>query len=163
MQPFLLHGLLDLSLFTSKILCGFANLAPFVMGDIETLSGRRQTYQLTFHCLQCSECARITKNNGFYLVSLLPPSVPKVLHRLLFTCSFSNTFLFSLSCPYTCRWINVCVCQCFWWSKAKAIFLMYKFVYIGFQIVEGLKEQCCNIPIIVLSLILISIGFSVFT
>ena len=30
------------------------------------------------HCLRSSEHAHITRNKGFYLVSLLPPSVPKV-------------------------------------------------------------------------------------
>ena len=38
----------------------------------------QQTNQVNVHCLVSSEHAHITKNNGFYLVSLLPPSVPKV-------------------------------------------------------------------------------------
>ena len=38
----------------------------------------QQTYQVNFHCLHSSEPAHITENNGIYLVSLLPPSVPKV-------------------------------------------------------------------------------------
>ena len=36
----------------------------------------QQTYQVNFH-LRSSYHAHITENNGFYLVSLLPPSVPK--------------------------------------------------------------------------------------
>ena len=40
----------------------------------------QQTYQVNCHCLCSSEHARITENNVFYLVSLLPPSVPKVPH-----------------------------------------------------------------------------------
>ena len=45
----------------------------------------QQTYQVNFHCLRSSEHAHITENSGFYLVSLLPPSIPKVSHsKLLF-------------------------------------------------------------------------------
>ena len=40
----------------------------------------QQTYQVSVHCLRSSEHAHMTENNGFYLVSLLPPSVPKVSH-----------------------------------------------------------------------------------
>ena len=40
----------------------------------------QQTYQVNFHCLRSSERAHMTENNGLYLVSLLPPSVPKVSH-----------------------------------------------------------------------------------
>ena len=40
----------------------------------------QQTYQVNFHCSRSSEHVHITKNNGYYLVSLLPPSVPKVSH-----------------------------------------------------------------------------------
>ena len=36
----------------------------------------QQIYQVNVHCCCSSEHAHITKNNGFYLVSLLPPSVP---------------------------------------------------------------------------------------
>ena len=38
----------------------------------------QQTFQVNFHCLCSSEHAHITENNGFYPVSLLPPSVLKV-------------------------------------------------------------------------------------
>ena len=41
---------------------------------------RQQTYQVNFHC--SSEHAHIIENYGFYLVSLLPPSIPKVPHFL---------------------------------------------------------------------------------
>ena len=40
----------------------------------------QQTYQVNFHCLRSSEHVDNTENNGFYLVSLLPPSVPKASH-----------------------------------------------------------------------------------
>ena len=43
----------------------------------------QQTYQVNFHCLRSSEPVHITENNGFYLVSLLPPSVPKVPYQVL--------------------------------------------------------------------------------
>ena len=47
----------------------------------ETLeSWWQQTYQVNCNCLRSSEHACITENNEFYLVSLLPPSVPKVPH-----------------------------------------------------------------------------------
>ena len=49
----------------------------------------QQTYQVKFHCLRSSERAHITENNGFYLVSLLPPSVPKVSHYI-FTLTFKR-------------------------------------------------------------------------
>ena len=48
--------------------------APFFI--IDTNARWQQTYQVNFHCCLSSE--HITKNNGFYLVSLLPLSVPKV-------------------------------------------------------------------------------------
>ena len=40
----------------------------------------QQTYQVNFHWWRSSEHAHITENNGFYLLSLLPPSAPKVPH-----------------------------------------------------------------------------------
>ena len=42
----------------------------------------QQTYQVNVLCLHSSEHVRITKNNGFYLLSLLPPSVPEVPYWL---------------------------------------------------------------------------------
>ena len=45
----------------------------------------QQSYQVNFHCLRSSEYAHITWNNGFYLVSLLPPNVPKVSHIQKYT------------------------------------------------------------------------------
>ena len=39
----------------------------------------QKTYQVYFHFLRSSEPAQMSENNGFYLLSLLPPSVPKVL------------------------------------------------------------------------------------
>ena len=55
-------------------------------GFCSTLNGRlwdarwQQTYQVNCHCLRSFEHGRITKNNWFYLVSLLLPSIPKVTH-----------------------------------------------------------------------------------
>ena len=37
----------------------------------------QQTYQVNFHF---THMTHMTENNGFYLVSLLPPRVPKVSH-----------------------------------------------------------------------------------
>ena len=50
-------------------------LGPAVQRKIRALKWQ-QTYQVNFHCLRSSERAHMTENNGFYLVSLLPPGVP---------------------------------------------------------------------------------------
>ena len=48
----------------------------FAMGDFRTLGGSRLTRYISIVYVVLSE------NNGFYLVSLLPPSVPKVSHSI---------------------------------------------------------------------------------
>ena len=59
----------------------------------------QQTYQVNFHRLRSSERAHMTENYGFYLVSLLPPSVPKspiISGTSLQTCSFNESQLYVL-------------------------------------------------------------------
>ncbi len=111
------------SCYYLEIIVRFSKLACTKHVQSHSCNGRlwnprwQQTYQVNVHCLRKYEHANISREQGIYLVSLLPPGVPKSLTLLneiilsMYLKSFWPKIIIATPPPYQVCCLFVCFCH----------------------------------------------------